>query len=284
MINGKESKKQASSTSTLPKITKIEAQKRKGRYNIYLDEEYAFPVDEAILIKHILHKGMEISKTFRQQLEIEDGYRKAYTRALVYLNYSLRSIKEIKDDLIAHEFTGETADQVIEQLKEQGYLTDLMYAESYTRTAANVSGKGPYVIKRELKKRGVKEETIEEAMEQYPFDQMVENGVALAEKVMRRSSQHSSRETSNKIRQNLMQKGFQSDVITQVLEQITTEKEDDDEYDALKTQGDKIWRKQSKLTGSKKIQKVKSALFQKGFAGDLITQYINEKEMEEEDE
>ncbi len=73
-------------------------------------------------------------------------------------------------------------------------------------------------------------------------------------------------------------------MITQVLEQITTEKEDDDEYDALKTQGDKIWRKQSKLTGSKKIQKVKSALFQKGFAGDLITQYINEKEMEEEDE
>ena len=284
MIYKPSSGNEGSSTSELPKITKIEAQKRKGRYNIYLDGEYAFPVDEAILIKHILHKGMEISKTFRQELEIEDGYRKAYTRALVYLNYSLRSIKEVKDDLVAHEFTSETADQVIEQLKEQGYLNDLIYAESYTRTAANVSGKGPYVIKRELKKRGVKDETIEEAMEQYPFDQMVENGVALAEKVMRRSSQHSSRETNNKIRQNLMQKGFQSDVITQVLEEINTEKEVDDEYEALKTQGDKIWRKQTKLTGAKKIQKVKSGLFQKGFAGDLITQYINEKEMEEEEE
>ncbi|WP_373472051.1 recombination regulator RecX [Carnobacterium alterfunditum] len=283
MIYEPNSKKNAS-TSALPKITKIEAQKRKGRYNIYLDEEYAFPVDETILIKHILHKGMEVSDAYRQELEIEDGYRKAYVRSLVYLNYSMRSIKEIKDDLIAHEFTRETADQVVEQLKEQGYLNDLMYAESYTRTAANVSGKGPYVIKRELKKRGVNDEIIEEALEQYPFDQMVENGVALAEKVMRRSTRQSSRETSNKIRQNLMQKGFQSDVITQVLEQISTEKEEDDEYSALKVQGDKIWRKQSKLKGAKKIQKVKSGLFQKGFAGELISQFINEKELEDEEE
>lgn len=147
-----------------------------------------------------------------------------------------------------------------------------------------LAGKGPYVIKRELKKRGVNDEIIEEALEQYPFDQMVENGVALAEKVMRRSTRQSSRETSNKIRQNLMQKGFQSDVITQVLEQISTEKEEDDEYSALKVQGDKIWRKQSKLKGAKKIQKVKSGLFQKGFAGELISQFINEKEMEDEEE
>ena len=32
----------------MAKITKIEAQKRQGRYNVYLDGKYAFPVAECI--------------------------------------------------------------------------------------------------------------------------------------------------------------------------------------------------------------------------------------------
>ncbi|MEG0267343.1 MAG: RecX family transcriptional regulator, partial [Carnobacterium sp.] len=237
----------------------------------------------AILVKHALYKGMEISEDFRDELESEDGFRKAYTRSLNYLNYGLRSEKEVRDDLAKHEFS-DVADEVIEKLEEQGYLDDLMYAESFTRTGANVGGKGPRVIKQELKRRGIAEENIEKASEQYSFDQMVENGVQLAEKVIRRSSQHSTRETNNKLRQNLMQKGFDSDIITQVLEEVTVEKEEDEEYAAIKTQGDKIWRKQAKLKGFKKVQKVKSSLFQKGFAGDLINQFIEEKEMEDQNE
>lgn len=277
------SSKNTTPDTGLPKITKIETQKRKGRYNIYLDETYAFPIDEAILVKYALYKGMEISGDFRDELESEDGFRKAYTRSLNYLNYGLRSEKEVRDDLAKHEFS-DVADEVIEKLEEQGYLDDLMYAESFTRTGANVGGKGPRVIKQELKRRGIAEENIEKASEQYSFDQMVENGVQLAEKVIRRSSQHSTRETNNKLRQNLMQKGFDSDIITQVLEEVTVEKEEDEEYAAIKTQGDKIWRKQAKLKGFKKVQKVKSSLFQKGFAGDLINQFIEEKEMEDQNE
>lgn len=271
------------STFTVSKITKIEAQKRKGRYNIYLDGIYAFPVDESIVAKYMLHKNMEISENFKKQLEAEDGFQKAYSRSLNYLGYALRSEKEIIDDLLAHEYSAHTAQDVCTKLKEQGYINDQVYAESYIRTAANLTGKGPLLIKRELKKRGVADERIEEAMDEYPLEQMVENGVELAEKVIRRSSRSSSRETSNKIRQNLMQKGFNSEVINLVMEQIETEKEEEDEYEALKIQGDKIWRKQSRLKGSKKIQKVKSSLYQKGFSGDLITQFINEKEMEEEE-
>lgn len=273
----------STSNEGVPKITKIETQKRKERYNIYLDEAYAFPVDEAILVKYALFKGMEISDAFRKELEAEDGVRKAYTRALNYLNYGLRSEKEVRDDLAKHDFSDD-ADEVIEKLEEQGYLNDLMYAESYTRTGANVGGKGPRNIKQELKKRGISEENIEKAAEQYPFDQMVENGIQLAEKVIRRSSQHSTRETNNKVRQQLMQKGFDSDIITQVLEEVSTEKAEDEEYAAIKQQGDKIWRKQAKLKGYKKIQKVKSSLFQKGFSGELITQFIEEKEMEDQNE
>ncbi|MFL2105756.1 recombination regulator RecX [Desemzia sp. FAM 23991] len=272
----------SNSNKSVPKITKIETQKRKGRYNIYLDEEYAFPVDEAVLVKHVLFKGMEVTKEFQQQLEQEDNFSKAFSRAVNYLSYSLRSEKEVRDDLVKHEFSLETAINVIEKLKEMKYIDDLTYAESYTRTAANLNGKGPYNIRQELKKRGIKETVIEQALLEYPMDQRVENGIAAAKKVLKRTKRSSSKETTNKVRQGLMQKGFNNDEITEILNQVDTEKDEDDEYEALKKQGEKIWRKQSKLEGSKKIQKVKASLYQKGFNGDLINQFIEEKELEDE--
>lgn len=270
------------SDNSVPKITKIETQKRKGRYNIYLDEEYAFPVDEAVLVKHVLFKGMEITKEFQKQLEQEDNFSKAFSRAVNYLSYSLRSEKEVRDDLVDHEFSLETAIDVIKKLKEMKYIDDLTYAESYTRTAANLNGKGPYNIRQELKKRGVKETIIEQALLEYPMEQRIENGVAAAEKALKRTQRSSSKEANNKVRQSLMQKGFNKDEITEILAQVETEKDEDEEYEALKKQGEKIWRKQSKLVGSKKIQKVKSSLYQKGFNGELINQFIEEKEFEEE--
>ncbi|MGX7419755.1 recombination regulator RecX [Carnobacterium gallinarum] len=271
--------------TTFPVITKIEVQKKaKERYNIYLNGEYAFPVDEAILVHYVLHKGMEISPEFRKELEEQDGFRKAYNRALNYLNYGLRSEKEVRDDLVKHEISLTTAQTVIDKLKEQNYINDLTYAESYTRTGANLGGKGPRVITQELKRRGLTDEVIANGLEQYPCDQMLENGIELAEKVLKRTARSSSRETKNKIQQNLMQKGFSSDLIQEVLQSIDTEKDEEDEYNALQDQGEKLWRKNSRLEPFKQIQKVKTSLFQKGFPSDLISQFITEKEMEEEDE
>lgn len=276
-------KEKNSQNNSVPKITKISTQKRKGRYNVFLDDEYAFPVGEGVLVRHALHKGMEIPEELQKQLEEEDVYTKAYNRALSYLSYQLRSQKEITDDLIKHEFTMETAREVIEKLAEMNYVDDLEYAKSYTRTVANLNGKGPYVIRQELKKRGIKEEWIEEALEEYPMEQRIDNGIELAEKVLRRTKNNSTRETQNKVRQNLSQKGFNGDEITEILNEIEIEKDDEDEYEALVIQGDKLWRKQSKLTGKKKQQKVKSGLYQKGYPGELINRYMTEKEMDEEE-
>lgn len=44
-------------------ITKITRQKRnEERYNIFLNDEYAFSVDESVLVKYRLTKGMTIDE------------------------------------------------------------------------------------------------------------------------------------------------------------------------------------------------------------------------------
>src|SRR5690554_6643246 len=55
-------------------ISKIEPQKRKGRYNIYINEEFAFGVDEEVLLKFHLNKGMHITPDLEKEIEAEESY------------------------------------------------------------------------------------------------------------------------------------------------------------------------------------------------------------------
>lgn len=85
-------------------ITKIEVQKRsKERFNIYIDkgqgEEYGFSVNEVILIKHGLQKGLEIDEIALGNILYNEEVQKAYLQAISYLSYQMRTKQEIEDFL-----------------------------------------------------------------------------------------------------------------------------------------------------------------------------------------
>ena len=44
----------------MKKVTKVTRQRKPGRYNVYLDDEFALAVDEKILIKYNLFKDTEL--------------------------------------------------------------------------------------------------------------------------------------------------------------------------------------------------------------------------------
>lgn len=85
-------------------ITKIEVQKRsKERFNIYIDkgqgEEYGFSVDQVILMKHGLQKGLEIDEIELGNILYNEEVQKAYLQAISYLSYQMRTKQEIEDFL-----------------------------------------------------------------------------------------------------------------------------------------------------------------------------------------
>lgn len=64
-------------------LQKLHAKKNNPeRYNIYLNEEYAFPIDEAILIQFGLTKGKVLEEFDIQEIAYEDEIRKAFNKAL----------------------------------------------------------------------------------------------------------------------------------------------------------------------------------------------------------
>jgi regulatory protein len=268
----------------LPVVTKITVQKkRKDRFNVFIDGEYSFPISEAVLIKVGLHKGMTLTKERSAEIEKENYDYMAYTTAVNYLSYSLRSEKEVRKKLHDEEISPDAIERALTRLVDQNYVNDRSYGESYTRTAANLNLKGPQLIANELKGKGLSEEDIAFSLKQYPHELQLENAQTIAEKQLRKQSRVSSHEAASKIRLHLHQKGYPSDIVLEVMGEIETEKEEEDEMVALRMQGDKLWRRyERKAKGRELHQKVRSGLYQKGYQGDMISAYIEEKEQEAE--
>src|SRR5699024_729849 len=137
----------------MPEITKITTQQKlKHRYNIFLKENnkdvYSFSVDEDILIEFNLHKGLMLTEETIAQIKEQDVSFKAYTRAIHYLSYRMRSEKELIDYLHTKEVEESYVDEVVTRLKQEGLIDDLAFSESFVRTKAQTSSKGPLLIKK----------------------------------------------------------------------------------------------------------------------------------------
>ena len=102
------------------RITKIEQQKRnKKRYNIYIDDEYAFAVHEDVLIANRLLKDKEIDRENLNRLLQEEEKNKVWQKALHYISYKPRTESEIKRHLMNRGYEPEIISDIIKKLKDE---------------------------------------------------------------------------------------------------------------------------------------------------------------------
>ena len=260
------------------KITKIEAQKRQGRYNIYLDGKFAFGVAENVLIRFQLARGLEIDEQTEQQLIDADDVAKAYSRALDYLSHQLRAESEVIQKLKELEIPADKIPTVMGMLREQHLLDDQNYADSFVRTMMLTSDKGPTVIRQKLRAKKIGENLIDAALEKYDQDRMVENATKLAEKQLKHYHKVPLKMRLQKVRQSLMTKGFKSDLITQVLDGLEIQDDPDEEWEQLNLQASKIWQRNRRFDYRERVMKTKRSLVGKGFSFDEIQRWMDENE------
>lgn len=275
----KQSETPSKSLKTFRMISKIEPQKRKGRYNVYINEMFAFGVDEEVLLRFELKKGLHVTPELQKEIEAEDTFAKAYSKTLNYLSHSLRTEKQIRDYLVKNEIDIYT-DRIIGTLKELKLIDDLIYSESYVRTMANVNQKGPRNIEQDLKQRGVSEHTIMDALMEYPEEQQLENAIDLAEKKWTKTKNSSTFESIQKVKQYLVNKGYNFEQADQAISTIDTEKDQDEEYRSLEKQAEKAYKRYArKYEGYELNQRLRAFLYSKGFQNELINRYLEEREI-----
>lgn len=270
----------------MPVITKIGRQKKNNeRYNLYLDEKYAFSVDEAVLIKYQLTKGKVIEAFTLDEIVFDDEVRKAYNKAINFLSYRMRSEHEIKQKLLQSEFGEAVILEAVRKLYEHGFLNDASFTKALVETQKNGSKKGPAAIRQELKKKGIEKELQEEVLATYSEEEQVSIAKTLTEKIINQNQNKTPRQIKQKVQENLQRKGYNFSIISQAIESFDLEKKEEEWLDIIAAQGEKVWRKySSKYSGYDLRHRVKQALYLKGFPAEHIDLYIENKELEVQNE
>lgn len=264
-------------------ITKIQAQKKAGRFNVYIDDHYAFAVGEDVLVRYRLLKGSQIDDEVIGQLKKADDLSKIWQRALDYLSFQQRTEKEVLLHLRDKDFAEQDIDAVLARLKDQHLVDDKHYAYSYVRTMRQTGDKGPTVIRQNLKVKGVADALIEAGLADEFDDDVQRTKISeLVPKILRQYQREPPKMQQQKTRQRLMVKGFSSDMINAVLSTVKFEMEEETQAELLNRQAAKLWHRYASQVGKKRHQKIWRALYQKGFPVDDINAWLEEQEASEE--
>ena len=208
-------------------ITKITKQQKGERYNLYLDEEFFCGIAEDTLIRLNLKKGMQIDEDYLKTLEEEESKNKCFSYALYLLGRQNYFEKVLVDKLKAKEYSEEEITYTLEKLKYYNYLDDSRLAEAFVKDKKRFSKKGPRYIKEALRSKGVSYEEINQALEEnYSIEEAYENCLAIG----RKKYDYYERKTEDlyqlkgKLYAFLVQRGFTSEVIKRVIDELVEEK------------------------------------------------------------
>lgn len=155
----------------MPQITSIEPQKRKERFNVFLDGAFAFGASRETLLENNLKIGQDLEDTQIKKILKGEQLVKLLNLALNYLSYRQRSEKEVTDYLVGKIVKIENIPQklaresllistIVARLKNYKYLDDLEFAKSWVESRLRSKPRGTRLIKLELLKKGIKGEII----------------------------------------------------------------------------------------------------------------------------
>src|SRR5258706_1865780 len=149
-----------------------------------------------------------------------------YLKALKLLQYRPRSEKEIRDYLIKKlpptDTDAEIIDAIIQKLKAQRFLNDKEFAGMWVRSRKSLKPKGEWLIRMELKQKGIAPEIIDEvfANENNVQKGDLELAVEILERKRKKFEKMEKHERFNKAGSMLARRGFSLEVIKKAFASI----------------------------------------------------------------
>ena len=160
----------------MPQISAIEPQKRKkNRYSVFLDGNFAFGISASTLFENQLEVGKVLKEEEIVSILQKEELSKLTDRALHFLSYRLRSEKEVTDFLIKKIAAKENIkyhqakdslliNQVVSKLKKYKYLNDFEFAKWFISSRIKTKPKGLRLLKLELFNKGIDKDIAEKVL------------------------------------------------------------------------------------------------------------------------
>ena len=151
----------------MSKISRIEEQKKKkNRVNIYIDGKFSIGLYIETVVKFRLYEGKEITPSQLIEMEFHENLINAKENARNYLSYRLRSQKELQDYLRLKKYNQEVIDIITNDFEDVGLLNDCVFAEMWVKDRSKRNPKGNFIIRQELKNKGISDLDIEKALKE----------------------------------------------------------------------------------------------------------------------
>ena len=150
------------------------------------------------------------------------SFLEAKAKIEAYCAYQERCTVEVARKLFSWEITGEQQDQLISHLIQYNFLNEERFAESYVSGKFNIKRWGKQKIVQELKRRSVSEYSIRKAFEKIDAEEYKSVLRKLASTKLRdlESKKESEYVKKGKVYRYLLSKGYESEIIFSVLNEI----------------------------------------------------------------
>jgi len=209
------------------RITDIQVQKNHPtRCSLFLDGEFYCGVGMDLVVKFHLKPGIEIDDDKLKELIQQEELNKAKNYAYRLLGSRMYTVKGVRDKLFERGYSEEVVNEVIETLERYGYLNDKVYAAEWIQSRLCSNPKGKYILRQELIRKGIKDSIIDDVIGE-EFDESKEYDMALelARRKIKLYKNDDPASAKRKLQGVLFRRGFNSEVVNNVVEQVTKEKE-----------------------------------------------------------
>jgi len=211
------------------RILKV-VKKGKSDVTIYFDNDSLLFLAVEVFLKSGLKKGDDISDDRFSLLIEQNKLFHIKQRAFRLLGRRQHSSSELRRKLWNKDYEQKLIDEVIEDLKKNGYLNDKEFIRAFVAEKSKTKNWSSKKIKGELFKRGVASKLIDELLSGQPTESDLESAIKLAKKkyevLLKRNLE--PKELRNKLSTYLFSKGFEYDLIKEVISKLI--KVNDDEF------------------------------------------------------
>lgn len=144
----------------------------------------------------------------------------ATLKLMQFCAYRDRSQKEVEDKLIEMRMIPEAREQIVIKLMTEGFLNEERFARSFVRGKFRIKKWGRLRIKMELKKKEISSPIITLALTEIDQKKYLQTLIDLAEKKFVLLKEPNPFKKKKKLYDFLSSKGFESNLILEVIEDI----------------------------------------------------------------
>ena len=138
-----------------------------------------------------------------------------------YCAYQERCVKDVKDKLKTFDISEEEKTKILDYLLDNRFVNDNRFAKAFVRGKVNQSGWGVNKIRFHLIQKGIDKDIIDEAIGQTDNEVYRQRLIDILKAKSKTIKANSDFEKKRKLAAYAMQKGFEGNLIWEVLKDLT---------------------------------------------------------------